>query len=243
MKNELFLSNEQTMSSREIAELTGKQHKHVLRDCDVLNESYDKLHLLKIEEMFSIRQLPNNGSIKDRYYQLTRMQTFDLMTGYNTEIRIKVNRRWEELETKNKYGLTTPNRKQLAQWVIELEEQTEKQTNQIIALTKKTQLMDKVLDADEKIDIGQASKILELPFGRNTLFQKLREMGIFFKNRNEPKQEFIEKGYFQLKEKFIERNNHEGFVIIKILVTQRGLEFLANRFMEIPAQKLLANFE
>ena len=26
------------------------------------------------------------------------MQTFDLLTGYNTELRIKVNRRWAELE-------------------------------------------------------------------------------------------------------------------------------------------------
>jgi hypothetical protein len=32
-------TNELKISSREIAELTGKRHDHVLRDCDVLNEN------------------------------------------------------------------------------------------------------------------------------------------------------------------------------------------------------------
>jgi phage regulator Rha-like protein len=39
------LMNIKTMSSREIAELTGKEHKNVLADCDKLNESYRKLTL------------------------------------------------------------------------------------------------------------------------------------------------------------------------------------------------------
>lgn len=145
-----------------------------------------------------------------------------------------------EKQAKNKYGLTTPNRKQLAQWVIELEEQNEKAQREIKALEQKTELMDRVLDADEKIDIGQAAKILELPFGRNTLFQQLRDKGVFFKNRNEPKQEYVKRGYFVLKEKFIERNNHDGFVIVKVLVTQRGLEFISQLFNAVTGQKKLA---
>lgn len=33
--------------------------------------------------------------------------------------------------------------------------------------------------------MGQAAKILGLPHGRNILFQKLRERGVFFKAKNE----------------------------------------------------------
>lgn len=91
-------SNSPKMSSKEIADLTGKQHSHVLRDCDKLNKNYEKLHLSKIGETFSIRELPNGGQVKDKVYELTKIQTMDLMTGYNIELRIKVNRRWEELE-------------------------------------------------------------------------------------------------------------------------------------------------
>lgn len=96
--NEVLLNvqGEQTMSSREIAELTGKRHDNVLRDCDVLNENYEKMGFLKIEEGYYTH--PNTGNQQHREYRLTKMQTFDLITGYNTELRIKVNRRWAELE-------------------------------------------------------------------------------------------------------------------------------------------------
>lgn len=121
--------------------------------------------------------------------------------------------------------------------------QLEKAHKTIQVLAPKAELMEKVLDTDEKIDVGQSAKILGLPFGRNTLFQKLRERGIFFSNRNEPKQEYINRGYFELKEKFIERNNHDGFTVIKVLVTQRGLDFIARLFEVVKTPKQMARMQ
>ena len=95
---ELINTIEQTMSSFEIAKITGKQHKHVMRDIRDLNIGYENLHLPKIGQMFKITELPNGAKRNDPYFELTKMQTFDLLTGYNTELRIKVNRRWAELE-------------------------------------------------------------------------------------------------------------------------------------------------
>ena len=89
---------QQTMSSIEIANLTGKQHKHVMRDIRELNEDYEKLYLPKIGLKHRISDLGGGRQRKDPYFDLTRMQTFDLLTGYSVELRIKVNRRWEELE-------------------------------------------------------------------------------------------------------------------------------------------------
>lgn len=86
----------QTMSSREIAQLTNKEHKNVLRDIENLNINYEKLALLKIEPC---EYKAENGQTY-REFRLTKMQTFDLLTGYNAELRIKVNRRWAELEEK-----------------------------------------------------------------------------------------------------------------------------------------------
>lgn len=80
-----------------------------------------------------------------------------------------------------------------------------------------------------------AAKILKLGFGRNTLFQKLRQVGVFFSNRNEPKQRFVNAGYFEMKEKFIERNNHPGFVVTKIPVTQKGLAYINHLFGGSPS--------
>jgi phage antirepressor YoqD-like protein len=234
--------NDKTMSSREIAELTGKRHDHVLVDCDKLNISYRNLTLPEISG--GVYTLQSTGKQQHREYHLTRMQTFDLMTGYNVELRIKVNRRWEELESKAKLDFTNPNVVlQLAQNWAEEQNKRIAAEKQVKMLTPKAELMDKVLDTDTKIDIGQAAKILGLSFGRNSLFEKLREKGVFFKNKNEPKQEYIDRGYFQLKEKFIERTNHPGFVVIKVLVTQRGLEFIANTFNAVHVPKRLANIE
>ena len=96
--NNLINTIQQTMSSFEVAKLTGKRHDHVIRDVRELNKGYEKLRLPKIGLMFKITELPNGASRKDPYFELTRMQTFDLLTGYSVELRIKVNRRWEELE-------------------------------------------------------------------------------------------------------------------------------------------------
>jgi len=98
--NELsnFLDSQLTMSSREIAELAGKQHRNVLADCDKLNNIYQKKGMLKIKQTPYIE--PQNGQ-EYREYKLTKMQTMDLLTGYNIELRIAVNRRWAELEMKN----------------------------------------------------------------------------------------------------------------------------------------------
>lgn len=103
----------------------------------------------------------------------------------------------------------------------------------------KINFVDRIIASDDMIDIGQCAKVLELPFGRNTLFKELREKGIFFKNKNEPKQAFIERGYFKLKEAFIETNTHGTISVIKVLVTQRGLGYLSTLFESAPSPKKL----
>jgi len=145
-------SAEQTMTSREIAEITGKEHRSVLRDCDVLNENYEKLSLHKIVQ--STYQA-DNGQVY-RQYLLTKMQTFDLMTGYSIELRIRVNRRWEELEKKNQNRLdfTDPATVlQLAQnWHDEMakrqlaESKVEEQAVQLEKQASKVRYHDEVLN-------------------------------------------------------------------------------------------------
>lgn len=66
----------------------------------------------------------------------------------------------------------------------------------------KADFVDRAVDMGHLTDIGQAAKILKLPFGRNTLFKKLQEKGVFFKGRNEPKQEYIQRGLFWLSKTF-----------------------------------------
>jgi len=117
-----------TMSSREIASLTGKRHDNVLRDCDKLNESYESLGLLKIQE--STYEAENGHTYRE--FRLTRMQCFDLMTGYSRELRIKVNRRWEELKKKEstQYPTSYANALRRLAAVVEQNEQQQKRLDE-----------------------------------------------------------------------------------------------------------------
>ena len=144
----------------------------------------------------------------------------------------------------NKHELS---RKELALMVIQAEEEKErlalenkKQQKQIEKLQPKADFADKAFAMEGKCDIGQAAKILGLPFGRNTLFKKLREAGVFFANRNEPKQKYIDAGYFEMKEKPIPRENHPGFVVMVVLCTQKGLAYINHLFGGKPSDGKLA---
>jgi len=118
--------------------------------------------------------------------------------------------------------------------LLESKKQEEKLQKQLNAQQAKIDFIDRVIVSEDTVDIGQCAKILELNFGRNTLFKKLLELGILFKNRNEPKQVLVDRGYFKLKEQFIETKNHGTKAIIKVLVTQRGLGFLTTKLKANP---------
>lgn len=102
--------------------------------------------------------------------------------------------------------------------------QLEEAKKELEELRPKAKTLDQITADDKLVDIGQAAKILGLDFGRNTLFSYLRFKGIFFKNRNEPKQSYINRGYFEIKEEFIEEKN---YLAVKVYVTQKGIDFLS----------------
>ena len=118
-----------------------------------------------------------------------------------------------------------------AKRIEEQQKQIERKDKAITKLQPKADFADAAFKAENsKVDIGQAAKILNLGFGRNTLFKKLKEIGVFFSNRNEPKQKYVDAGYFEMTEKFIERNEHPGFVVTKVICTQKGLAYINTLF-------------
>ena len=88
------LKNEQlTMSSREIAELTGKRHDNVKRDVVVMLESLD-FDALKFEDIYFDSQRR-----QQKEYKLDREMTLCLVSGYNVKLRMAIIKRWQELES------------------------------------------------------------------------------------------------------------------------------------------------
>lgn len=92
MQNLMNVQHELTMSSREIAELTAKQHKHVLDDC---RKMFDVLNIQSAD--FSADYKDERGRTYQEFW-LDQDLTMTLVMGYSIELRHKVAKRWRELE-------------------------------------------------------------------------------------------------------------------------------------------------
>lgn len=116
----------------------------------------------------------------------------------------------------------------VAQETIKRKEERLKQLEEKNAkLQPKADFAETAFKAEGKVDIGQAAKILNLGFGRNTLFKKLREADVFFKDRNEPKQKYIDAGYFEMTLlPPIHRDSHPDILYQKVLCKPKGLAYI-----------------
>lgn len=107
--NNLVMTNivsEPTMSSREIAELTGKAHGHVLRDIDdMLNRIFETE---QARGGFIQKWIDPSNRREFREYQLPQDLTITLVSGYDAAMRHKIVRRWMDLERKEDPAFAVP---------------------------------------------------------------------------------------------------------------------------------------
>ena len=224
-------SSSPKMSSREIAEITGKQHRNVMRDCDKLNEHYEKLGMLKIEQGSYVHE--NTGNQQHRECLLTKMQTMDLMTGYNTELRIRVNRRWEELENKQvQKSLPGTFAEALRAYADEVEKNEKlvgelKVKNVLIAeYEPKVTYYDQILASVDTITMTQIAK--DYGMSAQELNKLLHEQGIQYKQNKQwiLYQKYAKLGYTKSKTVPITYKNGEQGVALNTQWTQKGRLFL-----------------
>lgn len=90
-----------TMTSREIAELTGKEHFHVMRD---IRTMLGELSLAEGGYIQNWRH-PQNGQVYEEF-ALSKDLTITLISGYNVTMRHRIVTRWQELEANQ--GLALP---------------------------------------------------------------------------------------------------------------------------------------
>lgn len=226
-----------------VAKVFNKRNADVLRDIRNLHCS-PKFKERNFALMVKINELPQGGAQKSGYYEMTKDGFSFLVMGYTgdkagqfKEMFINEFNKREMMLKSDDYILARSqeilrNRLQLAEKQLEqAQERISLQDNQIKKLQPKADFADAAFKAEGNVDIGQAAKILGLPFGRNTLFKKLREKGVLFGSRNEPKQKFIDAGYFKLTElPPIKRENHPDLIVMKCICTQKGLAYINTLF-------------
>ena len=102
MQNLVTLQTTLTMSSREIAELTGKRHDNIVRDVRELLTKLDP-SVLSHEQYQEVKD--NRGYTSE--FKLDHDLTVLLITGYDVNARMLVIRRWKELEAQQAPKLPT----------------------------------------------------------------------------------------------------------------------------------------
>ena len=91
--------NVQHMTSLEIAELTGKQHKHVMEAIRKMEPAWVKICGSNFRLTSRTIVQPNGGTREVPCYSLTKTECLYIATKFNDEARAKLVLRWEELES------------------------------------------------------------------------------------------------------------------------------------------------
>lgn len=92
------ISAKECMTSKEIADLTGKEHKIVMRDIRNLIEQLGENN----GYIFVLVEYTDAKGEKRPMYELDKKSCLLLASGYNVVLRSKIIDRWEELESKER---------------------------------------------------------------------------------------------------------------------------------------------
>ncbi len=184
-----------TMSSREIAELTGKEHDNVRRD------------ILKMAQELSLtfeeKVLPSNGGRPSKVFFLDKENTLILVSGYSIKMRAAIIHRWQELESQvSKPSLpdfTNPAEAARA-WASEYEQKLIAREKLALAAPK-ADVYDLIVDRNNLYNATQVAQ----KFGQSAVWmnKQLEQFGVYNRSVKRGRvfqQWFVDKGYGIMRE-------------------------------------------
>lgn len=226
-----ILTDKQTMTSREIAELVGKRHDNLLRDIRNMEPAWEKVNALKFE---LVKYRDQKGELRHEY-KLSKRECLYIATKFNDEARARLIIRWEQLEQTVRTPQSFAEALRLA---ADQQEQLEEKERQLLAAKPKVLFADAVETSRTSILIGELAKILKqngVDVGQNRLFEWLRVHGYLISRKgtdfNMPTQRAMNLGLFEIKETTI--SHADGHISISKTpkVTGRGQTYFINKFL------------
>lgn len=131
MEEIIKLGRTDTMTSLEIAEITGKLHKNIMQSIRNMEPAWEKVNGLK----FKLVEYEDAKGEKRPCFQLTKTECLYIATKFNDEARAKLVLRWEELEKKERYHVP----QSFAEALMLAAKQQEKIEQQQLALESKNE--------------------------------------------------------------------------------------------------------
>lgn len=206
-----------TMTSREIAELTGKRHPDVKRDIEVM--------MIQLQEDVSkfAHTYQDAMNRSQTEYALDREHTECLVTGYNAMLRMKVIKRLHELEGNQPPALpqTLPEALRLAADLAEEKQQLE---NQLAIAAPKIQFVDSYVNATGSLGFRETCKLLHAK--ENAFRQFLLDNDIMYllAGKLTPYAQHIDAGRFTIK---TGENQNNGHAFTQNKFTPKGIQWIA----------------
>lgn len=226
----------ETMSSREIAELAGKEHKHVTRDIRLM------LIELKLDETSFGRIYRDSMNREQTEYFLNLELTDTLLTGYSVVARNKVIKRWHVLEQDRSHPIFAIPRTftealrlaaDLAEGKAKAELEVVQQQKLLEVVKPKAAALDLISTfAEGSMCLTNAAKALQVQPKR--FFAWLQEHAWIYRRAGGSGfvgyQGRIQVGYLGHKVTTIERSDGTTKQVEQVLVTAKGLAKLAMLF-------------
>ena len=143
------------MTSLQIAEITGKAHKDIMRAIRNMEPAWEKVQ----ERKFALMQEEvetNNGGHKMRpYFSLNKEECLYIATKFNDEARAKLIKRWKELEEQHQKPSVPQNYLEALKSLVKAEEE-----KQQLALENKQK--DETIITISKANVELGNKITEM---------------------------------------------------------------------------------
>ncbi|HHF4387776.1 phage antirepressor KilAC domain-containing protein [Haemophilus influenzae] len=201
-----------TMSSREIAEITHKEHKNVLR---VIRDLIEQNLVAQIEPLkFEYRNQWFD------YYELNKRDTFVVVARLSPEFTAAVVDRWQALENRQKPTALIPQSFSEA-LMLAAQLQAEKERN-----APKVAFVDHYVEVGTSKSFRETAKILKIP--ERALVNRLVEDKYLYRQSGVllPYQSAHTKDLFTVKTGTAEH----GHNYTQTRVTSKGIEFIASRY-------------
>lgn len=243
--NILAQNNIKTMSSREIAGLTAKRHDHVCRDIDTLNQSYEQMGLPRVGEGYYTH--PNTGSQQHRQFLLSKEQTIDLITGYRADIRIRINRRWQELEASASQPVVALPHDYISalEELLVTKKGEQAALDQVKVLEPKAAALDALSHAKGSLGIRETAKAVGIPereFVKRCLGENKPTSSRFLyrddKGRLNAHAHRIKQGFMTQKlGSYADKDGHD-FATVQVKFTAAGVAHIAKLMQNKPSGQL-----
>ena len=170
------------MTSLDIAEIVGKEHKNVMRDIrNEIKSLGDEIGQL----IFEPTERVDSHNRKQPIYQFGKKGAMQLALKYDAKTRFKVIERIEELENQNKPQLPTTYKEALLQLVEKVEEVEKLETTNAVLtqqnqeLQPKASYYDMVLQNKSLLSVSQIAK--DFGMSAMALNKKLHELGVQYR--------------------------------------------------------------